>query len=68
VDDLDSKLNQLRSARAGSPGMLYHRGLGRFVYLPAAESAAEESAAPPVPEPASELAIRELQARFRFEG
>ncbi|HVT59084.1 MAG TPA: HD domain-containing protein [Thermoanaerobaculia bacterium] len=33
LDDLDAKLNQLRTARAESPGMLYHRGLARFVYL-----------------------------------
>lgn len=35
IDDLDSKLNQLRATRAASPGIQYHRGLGRFVYLPA---------------------------------
>ena len=37
VDDLDSKLNQLRTAREGNPGILYHRGLGRYMYLPAPE-------------------------------
>src|SRR6185295_12339819 len=38
IDDLDSKLNQLRASReaATASGMQYHRGLGRFVYLPAA--------------------------------
>src|SRR6202166_3840461 len=35
IDDLDAKLNQLRIARESSPGMLYHRGLARYVYLPA---------------------------------
>src|SRR6185312_7143276 len=35
IDDLDSKINQLRAARDGSPGMQFHRGMGRFVYLPA---------------------------------
>ncbi|MDP9120952.1 MAG: HD domain-containing protein [Acidobacteriota bacterium] len=34
IDDLDSKLNQLQTARDNSPGILFHRGLGRFVYLP----------------------------------
>jgi 3'-5' exoribonuclease len=34
IDDLDSKLNQLRTARETTPGILFHRGLGRFVYLP----------------------------------
>lgn len=35
IDDLDSKLNQLRTARDANPGILYHRGMGRFMYLPA---------------------------------
>ncbi len=35
IDDLDSKLNQLRSYRETSPGIVYHRGFGRFVYVPA---------------------------------
>jgi len=34
VDDLDSKLNQLRASREAAPGIQYHRGLARFVYLP----------------------------------
>ena len=34
VDDLDSKLNQLRASRDATPGIQYHRGLGRYVYLP----------------------------------
>ncbi|HTQ79369.1 MAG TPA: hypothetical protein VMM92_05195, partial [Thermoanaerobaculia bacterium] len=37
IDDLDSKLNQLRTAREANPGILFHRGLGRFVYLPPVE-------------------------------
>jgi 3'-5' exoribonuclease len=50
IDDLDAKLNQLRIARESSPGMLYHRGLARYVYLPAPEG-------PPLepPEPAAAL-------------
>ncbi|MEA2692168.1 MAG: 3-5 exoribonuclease [Acidobacteriota bacterium] len=38
VDDLDSKLNQLRTAREATPGILFHRGLGRYMYLPAPEA------------------------------
>jgi 3'-5' exoribonuclease len=34
IDDLDSKINQLRASREASPGMQFHRGLGRYVYLP----------------------------------
>jgi 3'-5' exoribonuclease len=45
LDDLDAKLNQLRMARESSPGMLYHRGLARYLYLPAPEG----------PPPAAEL-------------
>ncbi len=41
VDDLDSKLNQLRAAREASPGVSFHRGMGRYVYLPALEPAAD---------------------------
>lgn len=37
IDDLDSKINQLRASRDAAPGMQFHRGLGRFVYLPALE-------------------------------
>ncbi|HEV2853085.1 MAG TPA: HD domain-containing protein [Thermoanaerobaculia bacterium] len=34
IDDLDSKINQLRASREAAPGMQFHRGLGRYVYLP----------------------------------
>jgi len=34
IDDLDSKLNQLRATREANPGIVYHRGMGRYVYLP----------------------------------
>jgi 3'-5' exoribonuclease len=47
IDDLDAKLNQLRTARESSPGMLYHRGLARYVYLPASDR--EGPAEPPEP-------------------
>jgi 3'-5' exoribonuclease len=51
IDDLDAKLNQLRSAREASPGMTYHRGLSRFVYLPEVERSAPAAAAPPAATP-----------------
>ena len=35
IDDLDSKINQLRASREAATGMQFHRGLGRYVYLPA---------------------------------
>jgi 3'-5' exoribonuclease len=34
IDDLDSKLNQLRGARESGAGMQFLRGLGRYVYFP----------------------------------
>ena len=34
IDDLDSKINQLRATREAATGMHFHRGFGRFVYLP----------------------------------
>jgi hypothetical protein len=49
IDDLDAKLNQLRIARESSPGMLYHRGLARYVYLPAPEGPPLNGAEPPEP-------------------
>jgi 3'-5' exoribonuclease len=60
VDDLDSKLNQLRTAREATPGILFHRGLGRYMYLPAPEAnggievvveAGEDSGPAAAPEP-----------------
>jgi 3'-5' exoribonuclease len=47
IDDLDSKINQLRASREAAPGMQFHRGLGRYVYLP------------PLPTP-EEAAVEEL--------
>jgi 3'-5' exoribonuclease len=49
VDDLDSKLNQLRASREASPGISFHRGLGRFVYLPPLPEPLEESEEPESP-------------------
>jgi 3'-5' exoribonuclease len=42
IDDLDSKINQLRNSREAATGMQYHRGLGRFVYLPPAPPAPQD--------------------------
>ena len=43
IDDLDSKINQLRAVREATPGGLaFHRGFGRFVYLPPVEEREEE--------------------------
>jgi 3'-5' exoribonuclease len=51
IDDLDSKLNQLRLARDGGAGILFHRGFSRYVYLPPDspewwEAGVDEPAAP----------------------
>jgi 3'-5' exoribonuclease len=67
IDDLDSKINQLRNSREAATGMQYHRGLGRFVYLPAPptpealleqEEAAEIEAISAEPH---ELEVREME-------
>lgn len=50
IDDLDSKINQLRASREAATGMQYHRGLGRFVYLS------------PTPSPDDLLALGEAAA------
>jgi 3'-5' exoribonuclease len=46
VDDLDSKINQLRASReaaAATSPMQFHRGLGRYVYLPPLAPKSEET-------------------------
>src|SRR5918992_2653388 len=67
IDDFDSKINQLRNSREAATGMQYHRGLGRFVYLPPAptpadllerEEAAEIEAIAAEPH---ELEVREME-------
>jgi HD domain len=51
IDDLDSKLNQLRLSREAGGGVLFHRGFGRYVYLPPEELGAwEPGTDPEVPE------------------
>ena len=54
LDDLDSKLNQLRASREAQPGVQYHRGLGRFVYLPVVGELGERVEVVPV-----EVEVRE---------
>lgn len=51
IDDLDSKLNQLRNARENQPGLPFLRGLGRHMYLPGPPpaEAAEPEAFDPTP-------------------
>ncbi len=58
LDDLDSKLNQLRTARDQGGGLRYLRGFRRYLLLPV-EPAAEAPAAA-----AEEPAGAELQARL----
>ncbi len=43
IDDLDSKLNQLRQARESGEAMQYIRGLGRYTYLKPPPTADVES-------------------------
>jgi 3'-5' exoribonuclease len=54
IDDLDSKLNQLRAAQQAGAGFQFLRPLGRYVLLPALEGEAEaqapETAAAVVPD------------------
>jgi 3'-5' exoribonuclease len=62
LDDLDAKLNQLRIARESSPGMLYHRGLARYLYLPAPEGPPPGAEPGDSPDPA--LALPEQPGLF----
>lgn len=41
IDNLDSKMNQFSRARSAVAAVQYHRGLGRYIYLPAAVSRLE---------------------------
>ncbi len=47
IDDLDSKLNQLRNARESQPGLPFLRGLGRYMYLPGPAPTEPEPNSPP---------------------
>jgi 3'-5' exoribonuclease len=76
IDDLDSKLNQLRASREATPGIVYHRGMGRYVYLPPLpdremprEMLEDEPAGAPEPEPVDqEVAALEIQAPLFTAG
>lgn len=80
VDDLDSKLNQLRASRDANPGIVFHRGLGRYVYLPPLEERPQPAPADPIephaqeemekempPEGEEGVVVAEVQNRL-FEG
>ena len=54
IDDLDSKLNQFSRFREEGSGVLWHRGLGRHVYL--AELEPEEVAGADEDDPPAEAA------------
>ncbi|MEM7051969.1 MAG: HD domain-containing protein [Acidobacteriota bacterium] len=47
IDDLDSKLNQFIRHRAEGTGMVWHRGLGRHVYLPEVDAKGTAEGEPP---------------------
>lgn len=51
IDDLDSKLNQLRNARESQPGLPFLRGLGRHMYLPGPPPAEPSATDPATPTP-----------------
>ncbi len=59
IDDLDSKLNQLRAAREATPGMLFHRGMGRYMYLPAQAEPELEDTMVVIPPEVMEVVVRE---------
>lgn len=62
IDDLDSKMNQLRRARESGPPLQWHHVLRRFVYfLPTPEEAALPETEAPAATPASEPAEEPIQ-------
>lgn len=61
IDDLDSKLNQLRAAREATPGMLFHRGMGRYMYLPAQPEPDLEDTVVVIPQELTEAVVRETR-------
>jgi 3'-5' exoribonuclease len=74
IDDLDSKINQLRTSREAATGMQYHRGFGRFVYLPPLPepgdllAAAEEAAIEEISAEPHELEVREMEMPPEMES
>jgi 3'-5' exoribonuclease len=74
IDDLDSKLNQLRASResaAGTNGISYSKGLGRYVYVPTVpldpHAAEDHEADVPPPEPPPDLEVEVQPRLFRGE-
>jgi 3'-5' exoribonuclease len=75
IDDLDSKLNQLRAAREAAVltnGISYSKGFGRYVYVPALPENGPENGLDPDPhaeeaEEAADLRGLELQPPL-FQG
>jgi 3'-5' exoribonuclease len=50
IDDLDSKMNQLRQARAKGPALQWHHTFRRYIYFLPTEEAPEPPSAPEPPE------------------
>jgi 3'-5' exoribonuclease len=57
IDDLDSKLDQLRGAQDRGGGMQWLRGLGRYVLLPESRPAVDEEEMPSTEDPQSSLEL-----------
>ncbi|HVS01030.1 MAG TPA: HD domain-containing protein [Thermoanaerobaculia bacterium] len=65
IDDLDSKLNQLRAAREATPGMQFHRGMGRYMYLPVQVEPELEDTVVAIPQEATEPDCEDESAEGR---
>jgi 3'-5' exoribonuclease len=59
IDDLDSKLHQLRSAAEQGPDVVYSRGLGRYIYVGHRPDKNDDS--PPPGPPPEETAPQEAE-------
>jgi 3'-5' exoribonuclease len=68
IDDLDSKLNQLRLSREAATGIVFHRGLGRYVYLPSPDQRPLEGPVDPVEPHAQEAREMDLPPEAEMEG
>ena len=68
IDDLDSKLNQLRASREANPGIVFHRGFGRYVYLPALPEPEEPATVDVVDADMIEAATEEVVAQAPLFG
>jgi 3'-5' exoribonuclease len=67
IDDLDSKLNQLRLSREAATGIVFHRGLGRYVYLPSPDERPLEEPVDPVEPHAQEALEADLPPEAEME-